>query len=68
VSTGSYSIMASGENVWGADDAFYFVWKKFLRDAALTADIAFPTKTGNPHKSHADDSAIARCRFALCGR
>jgi hypothetical protein len=49
-SQGSYSITASGENVWGTDDAFYFVWKKFSGDAALTADIAFPTKTGNPHK------------------
>jgi len=49
-SPGSYSIRASGENVWASADAFYFVWKKFSGDAALTADIAFPTKTGNPHK------------------
>ena len=47
---GSYSITASGENVWANADAFYFVWKKFSGDAALTADIVFPTKTGNPHK------------------
>ena len=49
-SKGSYSLTASGENVWGTADAFYFVWKKFSGDAALTADIAFPTTTGNPHK------------------
>ncbi len=49
-SQGSYSITASGENVWGTADAFYFVWKKYSGDAALTADIAFPTQTGNPHK------------------
>jgi hypothetical protein len=49
-SRGSYSLTASGENVWGTADAFYFVWKKFSGDAALTADIAFPTTTGNPHK------------------
>jgi TolB protein len=49
-SHGSYSITASGENVWGTADAFYFVWKKFSGDVAFTADIAFPTKTGNPHK------------------
>lgn len=49
-SKGSYSITANGENVWANADAFYFVWKKFSGDAALTADIAFPTTTGNPHK------------------
>lgn len=49
-SKGSYSLTASGENVWGTADAFYFVWKKFSGDATLTADIAFPTTTGNPHK------------------
>jgi hypothetical protein len=49
-SKGSYSLTASGENVWGTADAFYFVWKKFSGDAALTADIAFTTTTGNPHK------------------
>jgi hypothetical protein len=49
-SKGSYALTASGENVWGSADAFYFVWKKVSGDAALTADIAFPTTTGNPHK------------------
>ncbi len=47
---GSYTITASGDNVWSTADAFYFVWKKVSGDVALTADIAFPTKTGNPHK------------------
>jgi hypothetical protein len=45
-----YSITASGENMWATADAFHFVWKKFSGDVAMTADIAFPTKTGNPHK------------------
>jgi TolB protein len=47
---GSYSITAGGENVWAAADDFHFVWKKLSGDIALTADIAFPAKTGNPHK------------------
>jgi len=46
----SYSITASGENMWSTADAFYFVWKKFSGDVSMTADIAFPTQTGNPHK------------------
>jgi hypothetical protein len=49
-SQGTYTITASGENVWGTADAFHFTWKKFSGDADLTADITFPTKTGNPHK------------------
>jgi hypothetical protein len=46
----TYSITASGENMWATADAFHFLWKKFSGDVSLTADIAFPTKTGNPHK------------------
>jgi hypothetical protein len=49
-SNDSYSITASGENMWATADAFHFLWKKFSGDVSLTADIAFPTKTGNPHK------------------
>jgi hypothetical protein len=46
----SYSITASGENMWSTADAFHFLWKKFSGDVSMTADMAFPTKTGNPHK------------------
>jgi TolB protein len=46
----SYSITASGENIWATADAFQFVWKKISGDVSITADIAFSTKTGNPHK------------------
>jgi len=49
-SQGSYSIAGSGENMWTTADAFHFVWKKFSGDVSITADIAFPTTTGNPHK------------------
>jgi hypothetical protein len=47
---GSYRITASGENLWGAADAFHFVWKKVSGDVSITADIAFPSTGGNPHK------------------
>jgi len=45
-----YTIAGSGENMWLAQDAFQFVWKKVSDDVMLTADISFLTKTGNEHK------------------
>ena len=46
----SYKITASGENVWGTADAFYFVWKKVSGDVSVTADISFANTTGEAHK------------------
>lgn len=46
----SYTITGSGENIWAGSDAFQFVWKKMSGDVSLTADIAFATTGGNPHK------------------
>ena len=46
----TYTLTGSGENMWFAADAFQFVWKKISGDVTLTADISFPTTTGNPHK------------------
>ena len=46
----TYILTGSGENMWFAADAFQFVWKKVSGDVTLTADISFPTTTGNPHK------------------
>lgn len=46
----SYTLTGSGENMWYAADAFQFVWKKVSGDITLTADVSFPTTTGNPHK------------------
>jgi TolB protein len=45
-----YTIAGSGQNMWLAEDAFQFVWKKISGDVTLTADIGFLTKTGNEHK------------------
>jgi len=46
----TYTIAGSGENMWLAQDAFQFVWKKISGNVTLTADISFLTKTGNEHK------------------
>ncbi len=46
----TYRITASGENIWGTADAFHFVWVKVSGDGSMTAEVAFPTTTGDPHK------------------
>jgi hypothetical protein len=46
----TYRVTASGENIWGTADAFQFVWKKVSGDVSVTAEVAFPTTTGDPHK------------------
>ena len=46
----SYTISGSGANMWFGTDAFHFVWKRVSGDISLTADAAFITRTGNPHK------------------
>jgi TolB protein len=49
----TYTISGSGENMWFAADAFQFAWKRISGDVTLTADISFPTTTGNEHKKAA---------------
>ena len=46
----TYRITASGENIWGTADALQFVWKKVSGDVSVTAEVAFTTATGDPHK------------------
>jgi TolB protein len=38
-SKGEYRITGGGANMWGAADAFYFVWKKVSGDVTLTTDV-----------------------------
>jgi Tol biopolymer transport system component len=47
---GTYTVTASGENMWARADAFHFVWKKVTSDVTLSAAIAFASKGGNAHK------------------
>ena len=44
--SGVYTVTAAGANLWSTVDAFHFVWKKVSGDVSLTADMAFPSTTG----------------------
>jgi len=46
----TYTVSASGENMWFKSDAFHFVWRKVEGDVSLSADIAFHGKGKNPHR------------------
>jgi TolB protein len=49
---GTYTMAGSGENVWGAADAFQFAWKRVDADSnvVLTADISFLGVGKNEHR------------------
>ena len=63
----SYKVSGGGKNMWFANDALHFVWKKVSGDVTLAADIAFEGQGGDPHRkacllirqSLDDDSAYA---------
>jgi TolB protein len=48
--SGEYRITGGGENMWGAKDAFHYTWRKLSGDLALTASVALPDQTGQPHR------------------
>ena len=47
---GEYRITGGGANMWGAADAFYFVWKKVSGDVSLTADILWVGTSAAEHR------------------
>ena len=47
---GSYTMTASGYNVWFEKDAFQFAWKKMSGDVTLTADISFIGSSAAEHR------------------
>jgi TolB protein len=47
---GEYRITGGGANMWGAADAFYFVWKRVSGDLALTADIQWVGTSAAEHR------------------
>ena len=49
----TYTLAASGENMWFDKDAFHFAWKKVSGDAIISADIAFLGAGKNPHRKAA---------------
>jgi len=49
-SKGEYRITGGGANMWGATDAFYFVWKKASGDLTFTADIQWVGTSAAEHR------------------
>lgn len=46
----SYTISASGTNMWFNTDEFYFVWKKMSGNVSLVADIAWLSQGVDAHR------------------
>jgi TolB protein len=49
-SKGEYRITGGGANMWGAADAFYFVWKRVSGDLSLSADIQWVGTSAAEHR------------------
>ena len=49
-SKGEYRITGGGANMWGAADAFYFVWKQVSGDVTLSADIQWVGSSAAEHR------------------
>jgi TolB protein len=45
-----YGVTGGGANMWGAADAFHFVWKRLSGDVTLTASVWLQGTIGNPHR------------------
>lgn len=39
--TGEYRVTGGGANIWAAEDAFHFAWKRLSGDVTITADVRF---------------------------
>lgn len=48
--TDTYTLSASGVNLWGETDAYYMVWKKVTGDFDISGEIAFEGEGVNPHR------------------
>ncbi len=45
-----YKITGSGENIWGSEDAFYYVWKKAEGDLSLKTKMKFEGEGKHEHR------------------
>jgi regulation of enolase protein 1 (concanavalin A-like superfamily) len=45
-----YSVTGAGADMWGADDAFHFVWRKVSGDVTLSAGLALQSKEGHEYR------------------
>ena len=48
--TGTYTIGASGDNIWAGSDAFGFAWKPMSGDAAFAARIELQGTSAQDHR------------------
>jgi TolB protein len=46
----TYTLSASGENMWGAKDAFHFLFAQARGDLSISADIAFKGIGADKHR------------------
>ncbi len=46
----SYTVAGAGANIWGAQDAFHFVWKRIKGNFIATMRAGFVGSGGNPHR------------------
>ncbi len=46
----SYLVIGGGENMWFAEDALHFIWKRMSGDFSLAADIRWLGTGGNAHR------------------
>jgi TolB protein len=49
-SKGTIKMTGSGENIWGTQDAFHFIWKKVDGDIFSKTAVAWEGKGKNPHR------------------
>jgi len=47
---GTYTVGASGANMWFAEDAMHFVWKRASGDGSIAADISFLGTSAQAHR------------------
>jgi Periplasmic component of the Tol biopolymer transport system len=47
---GEYRVTGGGANIWGAQDALHFVWKRVSGDVTLSADVRFEGAGTDPHR------------------
>lgn len=48
--TAQYHVAGSGHNIWGAEDAFHFLWRQLSGDIALSFDVEWEGEGLEPHR------------------
>src|SRR6476620_1248182 len=47
---GTFRVTGGGANMWGKEDAFHFVWRRWTGDVTLQADIELSSSGPEPHR------------------